>query len=428
MNPGDDGTLVRRLGLAQATISGLGVIVGAGIYVLIGLAAQQAGNAVWLSFVVAAFGATLTGLSYARLIRLRPKNAPEMQFVTLAFGRTSGFLAGWFMLGATIVSAATVALGFAGYLDHLLDIPALPAAVGLILVCSFIAFWGIGQSVFITALLIVPTLIGLLIIAGIGIPYLDDAAPLDVTFGFTGVVGAASLVFFAYIGFQSIANLSEEMRNPERDLPKAIILALALSTILYVLVSLAAVSILGWEELGAATAPLSIVAGEALGEYGDLVISLMSLTATASTVLVLLVAASRAMWAMSCAGVLPMTFCIVGKRRRTPWPTILLVAVLASLLVTMSGIQDVAEYTNFAILLTFAAVNLAAVKLLRGHSSGRLRALFLNTLVPGLGMAISIGLAALAGWQAALFGAILLGAGVLLYLGMHLWRMVAKNR
>lgn len=427
MNSGEEGTLVRRLGLAQATISGLGVIVGAGIYVLIGLAAQQAGNAVWLSFVIAAFGASLTGVSYARLVKLRPKNAPEMQYVTLAFGRTSGFLAGWFMLGATIVSAAAVALGFAGYMTHLLGIPSLPAALGLIAVSSFIAFWGIGQSVLITAVLIVPTLIGLLVIAGIGIPYLGDVDPLDVTFGFTGVIGAASLVFFAYIGFQSIANLSEEMRNPERDLPKAIILVLVLSTLLYVLVSLSAVSVLGWEELGAATAPLSIVAGQALGESGDLVISLMSLTATASTVLVLLVTASRAMWAMSCAGVLPMTFCVVGKRRRTPWPTIVLVALLASSLVTMRGIQDIAEFTNFAILLTFAAVNLAAAKLLRHHSSGRLSGLFMNIIVPGLGVVVSLGLAVLAGRQAAQFGAMLLGTGAALYLGMYLWSKVNRK-
>lgn len=152
--------LNRRLGLASATLSGLGVIIGAGIYVLVGIAAGQAGNAVWLSFLVAAFIAGLTALSYARLIRLRSKNAPEFQYVGMAFGQNLAFLAGWLVLWAAIISASAVAIGFAGYLSHLLNIPVVAGAIGLIIFCSIVIFLGISQSIALVTLLTITTFIG----------------------------------------------------------------------------------------------------------------------------------------------------------------------------------------------------------------------------------------------------------------------------
>ena len=152
--------LNRRLGLASATLSGLGVIIGAGIYVLVGIAAGQAGNAVWLSFLVAAFIAGLTALSYARLIRLRSKNAPEFQYVGMAFGQNLAFLAGCLVLWAAIISASAVAIGFAGYLSHLLNIPEVAGAIGLIIFCSIVIFLGISQSIALVTLLTITTTIG----------------------------------------------------------------------------------------------------------------------------------------------------------------------------------------------------------------------------------------------------------------------------
>ena len=132
--------LTRRLGLLATTLIGIGVILGAGIYVLVGVAAKQAGNAVWLSLLMAAVVAGFTGLSYARLGKLRPKNAPEFQYLNMAFGRAPAFLAGWLVLWSTIISAAVVALGFAGYLDHLFGVPDLLGAIGLILLSTTIVF------------------------------------------------------------------------------------------------------------------------------------------------------------------------------------------------------------------------------------------------------------------------------------------------
>ena len=163
--------LARRLGLFAATMTGLGVIIGSGIYVIIGIAARQAGNAVWLSFVFAAFGAGLTAISYARLSRLNPRNAPEYQFVSMAFGSTPAFFAGWLILMAEIISSTAVALGFAGYLNVLLGVPETPAAIGLIVLSSLILYIGISQSAVVAIVLTLVEVLGLLIVIGIGTPH-----------------------------------------------------------------------------------------------------------------------------------------------------------------------------------------------------------------------------------------------------------------
>jgi APA family basic amino acid/polyamine antiporter len=414
-----DHGLQRRLGLRAATLAGIGVILGAGVYVLVGVAARQGGNAIWLSFLIAAAVAGLTGLSYARLGRLRPRNAPEFQYLSMAFGRTPGFLAGWLVLWATIISSAAVALGFAGYLQHVSGIPYLAGAIGLVVLSSAVIFFGIGESVILAGVLTLVEATGLVIIISIGVPSIGRVNLLEMPLGMSGVIGAASLVFFAYLGFEGMANLSEEMRNPERDLPKAMLLALGISTVFYILVAISAASVLGWQELSQSGAPLADVASRVLGSRADLLLSTIALASTANTVLLLLLAASRSMWAMSCAGVLPMSFCVIGKTRRTPWLTIILVAAFASIFALIKDIQNVAEFTNFATLLAFAGVNASALKLFaKGGAGGRLKHVFVDLMLPLAGCLASLWLAVSLGWRAALFGSLLLAVGAGPYLLM----------
>lgn len=425
-NEGVRPVLARRLGLTTTTLTGVGVILGAGIYVLVGIAAGEAGNAVWLSFLFAAVAAALTGLSYARLSKLQPKNAPEFQYVNMAFGRILAFLAGWLVLWAGIISAAAVALGFAGYLEHLLGTPYLLSAIGLILFSSLVVFIGVGESAILAGILTIIEAAGLLFIIGIGIPHFGTVDLFEMPSGMTGVLGATSLVFFAFLGFEGIANLSEEMKSPERDLPRAIFLALGISTLFYILVSLSAVSLLGWSELSQSGAPLALVAAQALGPKADLLLSLIALASTANTVLLLLLAASRAMWAMSCAGVLPMTFCVIGPKRHTPWLTIIIVGLFASLFAMMRNIEEVAEFTNFATLLAFAGVNASVIRLFgRNISHSRYKHMLLNIILPALGFIVSLLLAANIGWRAALFGTLLLGMGILVYI---VTGVISRNR
>ena len=407
--------LKKRLGLGAATLAGVGVILGAGIYVLIGVAAGEAGNAVWLSFVFAATGACLTGFSYARLGRLRPKDAPEFQYVDMAYGRRLAFLAGWLVLWAAIISAAAVALGFAGYLFHLVGWPVLPSAIALVVFSTLVVFLGIGESVVLAGVLTIIEAGGLIFIIGIGVPHIGQFNLLEMPMGITGVIGASSLVFFAYLGFEGMANLSEEMRNPRRDLPRAIILALAISTFFYILVSISAVSVLGWENLSRSSAPLADVAARVLGVRADLLLTFIALSSTANTVLILLLSASRAMWAMSCAGALPMTFCVIGENRRTPWIAVLLVGLFASLFAAVRNIESVASFTNFATLLAFALVNASAVKIFSRDNTAGLRRILTGVVLPGAGVIVCLALAVNTGWLAALLGIALLLAGVLVY-------------
>lgn len=413
--------LQRRLGLPAATLTGLGVIIGSGIYVVIGVAAGQAGNAVWSSFLLAALGASLTASSYARLAKVRARNAPEYQYVNMAFGRRPAFFAGWLILIAQVISASAVALGFAGYLNALLGVPEAAGAAGLLAFCMLILYMGIIESALATIIFTVIEVLGLVLIIVIAVPDLGNVDYLETSRGLTGIFTAASLVFFAYIGFEGMANLAEEMANPERDLPKAIILSIGISTGVYMLVAISAVSVLGWEALSQSNAPLALVAEHAFGDSTGLVMSIISLVATANTALVLLLAGSRILHAMACARALPVAFCQVSRKRRTPLRAILAVGVVSLAMAMFRSVQQVAEFTNFVTLLAFVGVNASAVRIFRGRDQGAVKHALLNRLVPILGILVSLWLMFNAGWRAAVFGAAALLAGALVDWSTRKW-------
>jgi basic amino acid/polyamine antiporter, APA family len=406
-------SLERRLGLLAVVASGLGVTIGAGIYVLIGAAAGRAGNAIWVSFVLAAVIASFTALSYAKLIRLRPKNAPEFQFVTMAFNRRTGFLAGWLTLWSMIISAAVVSLGFAGYLSNLFDVPVVFGALGLLVVATAITLSGMKQSVALLIALTIPTVFGLIAVIIVGMPHVGDFNLFEVPSGFSGVANAAALVFFAYLGFETMANLAEEMKHPEKDLSRAMLFVLAIGALLYVLVSVAVISVLGWLDLSQSAAPMADVASRTIGSNASGAISLISLAATGSTGLFLIMASSRAVWAMSCAGVLPLPFCSIS-RSKTPWIAILGVGILAGLFVFIKNVETVAQVTNIAVLLAFAGVNAAAIKLIDKIEPNKKHTLP-SRLLPILGLLSSIWLALNTGMTAIVFGFVLIISGLVYY-------------
>jgi basic amino acid/polyamine antiporter, APA family len=421
--------LSRHLGLWATTVAGVGTILGTGIYILIGIAAREAGNAVWLSFLIAAIVAALTGISYARLSRLKQKNAPEFQYLGMAFGSTPAFLTGWLILWAIVISIAALALGFTGYLEHLVGSPHLAGALGLIVLSSLVVFIGVGQSIILSGVLTFVAAAGLVLIIVIGIPALGQVNLLEMPQGISGVIGAAPLVFFAFLGFEGIANLAEEMKNPKRDLPIAILLALGISTILYLLVSMSAVSVLGWQDLSRSSSPLASVASRVLGAKADVLLSLMALASTGNNVLLLLFSSSRAMWAMSCAGAIPMAFCVIGENRRTPWFTIIVVGAVAGTFVFFRSIEDIARYTNFATLLVFASVNASALKIFsRDKNTRRLKHIVIDIVLPASGVVASLWLGISIGWQAMLFGGLLLASGVVAYfIFKHSGRHLTKS-
>lgn len=360
--------LKRSLGFWELVLYGLGVILGAGIYALIGAGAGVAGNAVWLSFALAACIAAFTGLSYAELSSMFPRAAAEYNYTKRAFGRRCfSFVIGWIMIAASVVSVATVALGFSGYFTHMFGGNPTLIACGLIGLLSIVNFKGIKES---SKFNMISTLIegsGLVIVVLAGAYFFFSsgiAVDLFETPGNGGVfsiVSATVLIFFAYIGYENIVNISEEARDARRMVPKALLISIAVSTVLYILVSLSVVNILGWERLSASSAPLT-EAVSAVVPDSDFLFSLIALFATANTVLILLIVSSRVLYGMSSDGTLPGLFRRVGKRG-TPHFSVLAVCLAALAVAALGSIKTVAMITDMSLFIVYISVNASAIAL-----------------------------------------------------------------
>ena len=224
--------LKRSLGLLEVTFSGMGVILGAGIYALIGEAAGLAGNAVWLSFVLAALVAVFTGLSYAELASLFPRASAEYEYIGQAFSRNWAFIIGWLIISSGVISTAAVALGFAGYFRAISGMPLVSSALLLIALLALVNLRRSQAVCLVGHLFYLDRIPGLVIIILIGLPILGSVDYLEMPFGFSGIFQAAALIFFAFIGFEEMVKLSEETREPEKTIPRALILAVSASIIL----------------------------------------------------------------------------------------------------------------------------------------------------------------------------------------------------
>jgi APA family basic amino acid/polyamine antiporter len=355
--------LKRSLGLWELTLTGIGIILGAGIYALIGKAAGIAGNATWISFLIAGIISAFTALSYAELSSMFPRSGAEYVYVGKTFGRRLAFLVGWMIIIGTVLAAATVSLGFAGYLSVFLPLlPLTLAAAGLIALSTLINVYGVKESATIGAIFSIVEAVGLILIIIIGLPYLGSVdyfqAATDGTFN---LFGAAALVFFAYIGFESIPRLSEEAKEPEKNVPTATLLSLAISTVIYVLVAIVAVSVVPWEALASSNAPLADVANVVFGGNMRTVLVIFALFATANTVLLMLVTDARLLYGMTESGILPATLGSVHKKRKTPWIAALAIGALSLALVFIGDIVFLANSTNFTVLVTFATINLSVI-------------------------------------------------------------------
>lgn len=423
--------LARSLGLWQVTASGVGIIIGAGVYVLIGSAATLAGSRVWVAFVVAAVLSALTGMGYAELASMFPRAGAEFEYARHAYPPWVAFLVGWVMFSGLIVAAAAVALGFGRYVGWFVDVPPWTAGLVLIAGVTLIAWSGIRRSARFTVALSLVQVGGLVYVITIGIPHLGQTDLLsgDGT-GAGGVIAAAALVFFAFIGFDEVITLAEETRDPTHTIPRALLLALGISTVLYVGVAVAAISVIGAKTLGASPRPLAQVLDHTLGGRGATVLAVIALVATTNTTLLCLTAASRLQYGMAATGALPRAFARLGARSRAPRVAIATSALVAAGFVLFRDLTLVASVTDLAVYLVFIAVDLAVIILrfrLPDHprpfrvpgSIGRV------PVIPVLGLvAVFVMLPALQ-WEALVLGAALCAIGLGVY---ALLKRVARTR
>jgi amino acid transporter len=351
------------LGPVQLVMYSVGVIVGAGVYSVIGAAAGLAGESLWLSFVIGAVVAALTAISYAEMTTSFPTAGAEYVYVRRALPNRQ-----WIAFSVAVViliggaaASTTVAVAFAGYLRVFLDVPPALAAALLLFACAGIGVWGIREASWFNALFTSIEVVGLLLVIAVGLTHENFAAPLLLA-PQPGVLAASAILFFVYLGFEEIANLSEEVRNPGRDLPRAIFISLAVTATLYVLVALAVIALASPLELAESDAPLAVALQKAFPQAVG-VLSGIALFATANTVLITLIAASRLAFSMAREAEIPEIFAAVLPKRQTPWAAVILTLVISIALLPIGNLRILAELSSFAALIAYLAVNLTLIVL-----------------------------------------------------------------
>ena len=362
-------TLKRSLTLPLVVLYGLGVTIGAGIYVLVGATAGVAGIYAPLAFVLAALVMLPSACSFAELVGRFPVSAGEAAYVRAGFNsQTWSIIVGLLVVSAGTVSAATISLGSIGYIRQFVDLPSL-VLIPIVVACmTLIAAWGVRESVIFAAVMTFVEIIGLLmvIVGGFfGASFGSVAASASslpdgmtlIQIGF-GVMSGGVLAFFAFIGFEDLVNMAEETRDPGTTMPKAIFLTLIISTILYVLISVVAVLNVPVQQLADAEAPLSLVFERTTGA-SSITISAIAIIATLNGVIIQIIMGSRVLYGLSRTGGIPSVFGYVHPLTRTPLVATATVGALIFILATLVPLRGLAEWTSQITLTIFGLVNLA---------------------------------------------------------------------
>lgn len=361
--------LRRRLGLPLLVLYGTGITIGAGIYVLIGAVAGHAGVYAPWAFVLAAVVMAFTVASYAELSTRFPVSAGEAAYVKAAFNsRALSISTGLLTIVIGVISSSAVTLGSAGYIAQFTELPQWIVVITVVALLSAVAAWGILESVLLAGLFTVIEVGGLLAIIAAAVHMelpiaaaLLQPPPLDP--GILSGIGFASLLaFFAFIGFEDLANVVEEAKVPHRDIPRAMLLTLVISTILYVAIAVIAISAVSIDRLSSSSAPLSLVFREVAG-ISPVTISVIAIVATLNTILAQMTMSARVIYGMARHGDLPRIAGQVHPRTATPLFATAMIAVSVIALALSVPFEWLAEGTSLATLVVFALVNLSLLRL-----------------------------------------------------------------
>lgn len=388
--------LRRSLGLWALIFYGVGDILGAGIYALVGKVSGVAGPASWLSFAVALSVASLTALTYAELGSRFPRSAGEPFFAQQAFGRPAfSLLVGWVVLCSGVVSLATVSVAFAGYMSGL--VPQLPSNVtiiGILLLLAVINFRGMRESSATNIIATMVELTGLLIVIVAGAWFLRETPDMQIedtlaasqTVGWERIARGAALAFFAFIGFEDMVNVAEEVKDPSRNMPRAILAALCVTGMVYLVVVIVATTVVPSDELSGSEAPLLAVVERSTTAVPSELFTVIALFAVANTGLLNFIMGSRLIYGMSRQGLLPAALGKVHPSRRTPHSAIMLVFAVAAALALSGTLTYLAGTTSLLILLVFLTLHVSALVIKRRGAPARsARIFFVPRIVPALG-------------------------------------------
>lgn len=370
--------LKQTLGFWQVALYGMGSMLGAGIYGLIGKAATSLGNAVWLAFGAAMVAALLTGLSYACVGSRHPRAGGAAYVTQRAFGTPwLAYVVGIAVMMSGLTSMATGALIIADNLNKAMgtQIPGKLLAIVVVFLVGCVIYRGIRESMWLNILCTIVEASGLLFIIAVGAKYWGSVNYLEVPPAVPGaenilalvILQGAVLTFYSFIGFEDLLNISEEVKDAPRNLPRGLIVAMLASTGIYMAVAITAVSVVPWKELAASSTPLMDVAHRAASWFKgvDDVFLAITIFAVGNTALLNYIMGSRLLYGMSKQGLMPGVLGAVHPRTHTPYVAVVVLFIIVAVLILIGGAAQLAESTVLLLLTVFTVVNVSLIILKR---------------------------------------------------------------
>ena len=391
--------LKRTLTLTLLTLYGLGNILGAGIYVLIGKVSGIAGLLTPLSFLLASLLVITTAFTYSELSSRYPVSAGEAVYLFKAFGNKQlSLIVGIMIIMTGVLSAATISVGFIGYLHIFFDLPSFIAITLLLIFLGALAIWGIKESVQAAALLTLIEITGLLIIIWLGREHISNtdiqtyinAFTFDKSSLWISIFSGAFLAFYAFIGFEDMVNVAEEVIEPEKNMPRAIILSLVIASIIYILVSIVSVNAVSPQILSEHKAPLALIY-EQLSGFSPSLIAAIGMLAIINGALIQIIMASRVIYGMSNQGWLPSILSNINSTTKTPIYATLITTIIIYIFALWLPIMTLAELTSLFILIIFSLMHLSLlfIKKTQGRPNKNIRQYHFS--LPLIGLITNVG-------------------------------------
>lgn len=352
------GELKRTLSLTEVIFFAAGVILGAGIYAVIGKAAGLSGNMLWVSFLIAAATALMSLFAYAELSSLYPGSGGEYSFVKEAVSPGWAYVVGGMVALTGIISSATISIGFSGYLSQLVDWPQKLTAIGIIVFIFLVNAAGIRHSSIMNIIFTLIETAGLLFVIFSAAPALGDVNYVEMPEkGLNGLLLGAAICFFAFTGFEDAVKLGEETKEPEKNIPRALFIASAIVITIYLCVAVVVVSMIPFAELASSESPLALVVEKRFGHTGALIIAVVALFSTSNSLLSNMLGSSRVLYNFGKENKRLKLLSRVLPGRKTPVAGLVVAAAIAACFSLIGKVESVALMTNFLMFLTFLVIN-----------------------------------------------------------------------
>ncbi len=413
-------TFERTIGLFGATTIGVGALMGAGLYVLIGLAAGAAGPSVWIAYIICGALAFLTTLMFAELARIVPKTGGGYAYAYDSLGSLGGFVTGWFLALGSIFACAIYALGFAHYFSSILGYSTSALGIKALAMTAVISVTllnrrgtkdsNVFQNIFTWGNLAV---LAILIIFSLFKLQTEELTPMFPN-GFSGAGAAISIIYISFFGYQLIANNADEIVEPTKTIPKAMILSIGISTIFYLLVALTSVMVINWQQLAESGAPLLQVASKSIGKSGWFLISAGGILASAGALNSTLLSKGRQIFAMGKNGFLPGILGKIHEAKKTPQAALLAGSLLVLISLSLLDLEFIAKSANFCLLVSLLPISFALRKIYRSNKS-QLPPVFWKRYLPEAAFIANLALLLTLDWISLVFGMQLAGIGAAIY-------------